>query len=52
MELHTKRCTIREFIEEDIPAFVLYHNDDDWMRYQGFKGRTKEEYRKYSWKIQ
>lgn len=45
MELLTNRCIIRKFKEEDIDAFLAYHNNEEWMRYQGFKGLTKDEYR-------
>lgn len=42
--LKTSRCTLRPFAAADIDAFMLYRNDEHWMRYQGFKGKTKEEY--------
>jgi len=44
MNITTARCTIREFTEADIDAFMRYRNDEDWMRYQGFKGLTKAAY--------
>ncbi len=40
----TERCEIRPFHERDLEPFMAYRNDLDWMRYQGFKGRTREEY--------
>ncbi len=40
----TERCGIRPFQERDLDLFMAYRNDLDWMRYQGFKGRTREEY--------
>lgn len=43
--LTTPRCRIRPFREEDLDAFMRYRNDEHWMRYQGFKGLTKEQYR-------
>lgn len=46
MDLDTVRCNIRPFIVEDIDAFMAYRNDMDWMKYQGFKGLTKQEYTK------
>ena len=42
----TERCLIRPFIEQDLDDFVAYRNDQDWMRFQSFKGLTKESYRK------
>lgn len=46
MNVDTLRCNIRLFRKEDIDAFMIYRNDMDWMKYQGFKGLTKEEYTK------
>jgi RimJ/RimL family protein N-acetyltransferase len=46
MYLDTIRCNIRPFKAEDIDAFMAYRNDMDWMKYQGFKGLTKQEYTK------
>ncbi|MDA3931904.1 MAG: GNAT family N-acetyltransferase [Tenericutes bacterium] len=43
----TKRCLIRSFQEQDVEAFMEYRNDMEWMKYQGFKGLTKEEYMKF-----
>ncbi len=45
MEIITSRCLIRPFFESDISDFMAYRNDMDWMRFQGFKGLTREEYR-------
>lgn len=45
MIVETERCQIRKFRAEDIAAFMNYHNDLEWMKYQGFKGRTLAEYR-------
>ncbi|QQO07603.1 GNAT family N-acetyltransferase [Breznakiella homolactica] len=44
MTIQTQRCTIRDFEPGDIPRFMEYRNDAHWMRYQGYKGKTKEEY--------
>lgn len=44
MEINTDRCLILPFEEKDIDGFMKYRNNDDWMKYQGFKGLTKEEY--------
>lgn len=42
--IHTARCTVRQFAEHDIDDFMVYRNDMDWMRYQGFKGLTRQKY--------
>ena len=42
--MYTARCTVRQFEEHDIDDFMLYRNDMDWMRHQGFKGLTREKY--------
>ena len=44
MELKTKRCLIREFKTEDIDSLMKYRNNENWMKYQEFKNKTKEEY--------
>jgi [ribosomal protein S5]-alanine N-acetyltransferase len=41
----TERCKIRNFKESDLDFFISYRNNLNWMRYQGFKGLSKEEYR-------
>ena len=46
MKIETDRCLIRKFKEKDIDEFMVYRNNDNWMRYQGFKGLTKPEYAK------
>lgn len=46
MLIETDRCLIRNFEEKDINEFMSYRNDEVWMRYQGFKGLTKQEYKK------
>ena len=40
----SERCVVRRFRETDVDAFMAYHNDLDWMRYQGYKGLTRPEY--------
>ena len=45
MMISTKRCVIRFFSEEDVYSFMTYHNNLEWMQYQGFKGLTEQEYR-------
>jgi len=42
----SKRCIIRTFEESDLDDFIEYRNNQEWMKYQGFKGLKKEEYRK------
>ncbi|NLI55065.1 MAG: GNAT family N-acetyltransferase [Clostridiales bacterium] len=44
LNITTRRCAVRHFRAEDIDAFMAYRNDAVWMRYQGFKGLTKEDY--------
>lgn len=40
----SERCYIRRFMARDIDGFTAYRNDLDWMKFQYFKGRTREEY--------
>lgn len=42
----TERCKLRCFEEKDIDLFMIYRNNEDWMKYQSFKNLTKDEYRK------
>lgn len=44
--IETARCILRGFEEKDLDSFVTYRNNDEWMKYQGFKNLTKDEYRK------
>lgn len=44
MLIQTQRCCIRAFCAEDIEPFMTYRNDMDWMRYQAFKGLTRDVY--------
>ena len=44
MLIQTGRLTIRNFEARDIDAFAAYRNDEEWMRFQGFKGLSKEQY--------
>jgi len=41
----TSRCRIRSFEEKDLDSFTTYRNNDEWMKFQSFKNKTKEEYR-------
>ena len=45
MRIETARLLIRGFREEDVDAFAAYHDDLEWMRFQGFKGRPRGVYR-------
>ncbi|TDT67344.1 RimJ/RimL family protein N-acetyltransferase [Hypnocyclicus thermotrophus] len=40
----SKRCIVRNFIEKDIDEFIKYRNNLEWMKYQDYKGLTKEQY--------
>lgn len=44
--IESDRCFIRFFHDEDIQEFMLYRNDENWMKYQGFKGLSFQEYKK------
>ena len=44
MLIETDRCRIRHFEEKDLDSFIEYRNNKEWMQYQGFKNRTREEY--------
>jgi ribosomal-protein-alanine N-acetyltransferase len=44
--IETNRCILRCFEEEDLDSFMIYRNNEEWMKYQGFKNLTKEEYRR------
>ena len=46
MRLQTARCLIRPFQAADLDDFIAYRNDLDWMRFQGFKGLSREEYQR------
>jgi len=40
----TNRVVVRDFDRELIKDIILYRNDLEWMKYQGFKGFTYGEY--------
>lgn len=44
MSISSERCTIRDFRPEDIDRFMEYRNNMEWMRYQGYKGKSREVY--------
>jgi len=41
----TKRCIVREFKEEDLSIVLEYRNNLEWMKHQGFKNLSIEEFR-------
>lgn len=44
MQIISPGCIIRPFQSHEIDSFMVYRNDAEWMKYQGFKGLTKEDY--------
>lgn len=40
----SERCCVRLFQADDLDDFISYRNNLEWMKYQYFKGRSKEEY--------
>lgn len=44
MQIISPGCIIRPFQPHEIDSFMVYRNDAEWMKYQGFKGLTKEDY--------
>ena len=44
MQIISPGCIIRPFQSHEIESFMVYRNDAEWMKYQGFKGLTKEDY--------
>lgn len=44
--IETVRCILRSFEEKDLDSFMIYRNNNEWMKYQGFKNLPKDEYRK------
>ncbi|MCE5343055.1 MAG: GNAT family N-acetyltransferase [Eubacteriales bacterium] len=43
--IQTARCLIRPFTEADLDDFIVYRNNGRWMRFQGFKGLSRQAYR-------
>lgn len=43
--IETTRCIIRSFEENDIENLAEYRNNEEWMKYQGFKNLTEKEYK-------
>ena len=44
MLIETRRLIIRKFEAQDINAFMAYRNYEEWMRFQGFKGLSTDQY--------
>lgn len=44
--IETDRCIIRCIEEKDLDFIMQYRNNEEWMKYQGFKNLSKDEYRK------
>ena len=42
--LSTERCVVRPLTDDDTDELMVYRNDLNWMRYQGLKGLTREEW--------
>lgn len=42
--LKTERLELNTFREDYISDFIVYRNNMDWMKYQGFKGLSKQDY--------
>ena len=40
----TERLCVSSFVTDDIEGFMEYRNDSEWMKYQGFKCLSREEY--------
>ncbi|HSJ37327.1 MAG TPA: GNAT family N-acetyltransferase [Planococcus sp. (in: firmicutes)] len=40
----SERCYVRRFAESDLDDFVVYRNNAEWMKFQYFKGLSREEY--------
>lgn len=43
--IETDRCILRSFEEKDLDSFMIYRNNEEWMKHQSFKNLTKDEYR-------
>ncbi len=46
MDIYTPRCHVQRFTEDHIDNFMAYRNHEEWMKFQGFKGLSKEDYRR------
>lgn len=40
----TPRCIIRTLARKDLDRFMAYRNNLKWMKFQGLKGLTRQEY--------
>lgn len=44
MVFETERLMVRPFEKRDMEDFMVYRNNLEWMRYQGFKGLGRQDY--------
>ena len=44
IEITSPRCLICRFTEKETEDFMRYRNNEEWMRFQGFKGLEREAY--------
>ncbi|MGR9048106.1 GNAT family N-acetyltransferase [Halobacillus faecis] len=44
MTFQSERCYVRPFVDDELGDFLLYRNNPEWMKFQGFKGLSREEY--------
>lgn len=51
MQIISSRCIIRTFHSHEIDSFMVYRNDAEWMKYQGFKGLTKRTMKQSCWEF-
>ncbi|WP_281863255.1 GNAT family N-acetyltransferase [Planomicrobium okeanokoites] len=40
----SQRCCARPFAADDLDDFITYRNNEEWMKYQYFKGLSRGEY--------
>ena len=40
--IETNRCLLRCFKEKYLDSFMIYRNNEEWMKYQGFKNLSKD----------
>lgn len=40
----SERCYTRPFAADDLDDFITYRNNEEWMKYQYFKGLSRQEY--------
>jgi [ribosomal protein S5]-alanine N-acetyltransferase len=44
VHIQTERLQLRPFLEADLDALAAYRNNAEWMRFQGFKCLSRQEY--------